>query len=288
MHSARARRDLRATIIACLTAAAWVVSMLPLVAVAHQDVALKIQKVSNQIEASPDDYNLYIKRGNLQRDHGDWDLALQDFDQADVRGPDSLDIDLDYYRAQVWLESGDAPLARPALDRFIQARPEHYRGRVLSARCWAALGNIEAATAEYATALKLAQSTTPDIYIERANMFVATGDTRSALASIQEGVDRIGPIITLIRFALALEESRNDYQAALGWLNQLPPTVQAQARWLLKKGDYYAALEHDAAAQEQWLAAQQALQALPVSRREVPANVALGETLQQRLGPNTP
>jgi tetratricopeptide (TPR) repeat protein len=249
----------------------------------HTAIDEQIQSVNVRINEAPTDYLLYLRRANLNRIHGDWDASLADYAKAEEFGPEELTQDLYFYRGRVWFDAGNYRLAREALDHFLKIRPDHYEARLTSARTWVALHNTDAATSDFSYALQLAENPSPDLYLERSAVFASAGHNEEALNGIREAVEKLGPIITLVQFAIELEVSQQHYQEAQSWVTMLPDAVKNQSRWLMQSGDLYAALEETHSAHEQWLAALKALDALPESRQKVPANMNLRAELKTRL-----
>jgi tetratricopeptide (TPR) repeat protein len=249
----------------------------------HTAIDEQIRSVSIRINEAPTDYTLYLRRANLQRLHRNWDASFADYAKAEEFGPQELTQDLDFYRSRVWFDAGNFKQARQALDRFLEIRPDHYEARLTSARTWVALGNTDAAAKDFTYALKLSENPSPDLYLERSASLASAGHNDEALDGIREAIERLGPIITLVQFAVELEESRNNYQAAQLWIKMLPDAVRNQPRWLMQSGDLHAATEQTDSANKQWSAALEALEALPASRQNVPANISLRDALETRL-----
>ncbi|MBT8069834.1 MAG: tetratricopeptide repeat protein, partial [Gammaproteobacteria bacterium] len=69
----------------------WVLA--PLAVYAHTDLQLQIEQLTAQMEQAPGNVELYLKRGNLLRRHGDWALARADFKRVRKIQPDNEIID---------------------------------------------------------------------------------------------------------------------------------------------------------------------------------------------------
>lgn len=250
---------------------------------AHTATDKQLEKVDKKIAASPDDFDLYMRRANIHRLHQDWDKALADYATAEKLGPPELALDMDFYRGQIWFDAGELNKARPALDRFIERKPDHYQARLLSARIWAALNDTDAALAEYKATIAIAADPSPGLYLERAQLQVDAGRIDAALQGIDEAVAQKGPLVTLIKFGVDTEEQRGNYLTALDWLGRLPANIRMQPKWLMRSGDLHAALEQPDAARADWQTALKRIDVLPLSRRETPANAELRTELGKRL-----
>ena len=50
--------------------------------------------MTEQIKQNPNDASLYLKRGELHRDHRDWSAALADYDVAIKLDPERIEVEL--------------------------------------------------------------------------------------------------------------------------------------------------------------------------------------------------
>src|SRR5262245_13784141 len=88
---------------------------LPITVTAHGDLHEQIAIASKLIQKDAKNAELYLKRGELHRAHGDWDAALADYERAAELDPKLLVVDLARGKA---LLAADWPLsAKVALDR---------------------------------------------------------------------------------------------------------------------------------------------------------------------------
>lgn len=251
---------------------------------AHRNIDVRINAINEQIHADPQNYLLHIKRGELHAEHSEWETALADYDRAQELGPEALAKDLDLLRGYVWLRSGEPALARAALDRYLIYKPGSSQAHLASARVWAALDREEEALDDYNEAITLAKAPTPNLFIERAELLVATGKTQEAIAGIEDGVRRIGPIATLVQFAVETERAAGNNKAALIWIERLSPQLQQSPRWLLVKGDVYADSDDAERATQAWQEARTSINNLPESRQQLPVFQKLMAELETRLG----
>ena len=143
---------------------------------AHGDLHERIAALTKQIDLSPTNAELYLKRGELHRAHRDWKVALADYDRAAQLRPD-LDV-VDLLRGLTFLASGAPEAAIPALDRFLKRQPEHAEARVARARTLVKLGRHLAGAEDFTRALAQMTAPKPEYYLERAQALVTLGDTR--------------------------------------------------------------------------------------------------------------
>ena len=94
----------------------------PLAARAHGDVHDQITLVTQQIREETTNATLYLKRGELNRFHHDWDAAQSDYDKVTQLMPEFAAID--FFRGRMLLEAGRPRPARACLDGFLK---KHYQ-----------------------------------------------------------------------------------------------------------------------------------------------------------------
>ena len=56
--------------------------MTPLTVHAHAELIIQIEMMNKEIEKSPNDPDLYLRRGQLRREHAEFDEAYADFERA--------------------------------------------------------------------------------------------------------------------------------------------------------------------------------------------------------------
>ena len=226
----RYRRIIR---VALLATAAWVTSGSRL-ASAHDGLAERIAALSAQITQSPSSPSLLVKRAELYRENRQWSEALADLDRAERI--DSTIAIVNLVRAHVHLERKNWPAAADAATRFISRQPDHADARVVRARAYVQLGRRQEAAADFTSALAVRPK--PDLYIERAKALEGPGRDAlgQALRSLDEGLARLGPIVTLELEAIDLELRLNRYDAALARLDGITARAPRKDTWLARRG----------------------------------------------------
>src|SRR6185503_7262245 len=207
------------TRIVWLITAAISLAMLSSYAQAHEGLHQQIVSITAKIKRDPKNAALYVQRGELHRLHRDWTRAAADYDRAARLQPEMKVID--FVRGRMLFESGRLKRARFTLDRFLAQQPSHFEGLVTRARVLARMGAASEAINDYSQALAL--SPDPDLYLERAevtagNARFAARDTRridDALTGLDDGIKRLGSVVTLQIAAIELELRRHNYDAAL-------------------------------------------------------------------------
>src|SRR5881396_2967287 len=217
---------------------AWLFVLLaaggPTPAGAHPDLIIQIEEVTKQIEQEPNNPELYLKRGELRRAHIEWDAAYADYERAFALAPDMAAIDL--ARGRLFLDSGWPLSARAALDRFLSRQPNGVEGLILRARALTRLNLRLAAAQDYSRAIGLSPEPGPELYIERAQVLAAEGSEYlpSALEGLDEGIRKLGPLVTLQLFAIDAELKQKNIDGALARLDQVAQKSPRKETWLAR------------------------------------------------------
>jgi predicted Zn-dependent protease len=259
------------------------VALLSSFAVAHEGLHEQIVAITAKIKRDPRNASLYLQRGELHRLHRDWTRAAADYDRAARLQPDLTIIDL--ARGKMLFESGRFLRARSTLNRFLIQQPGHYEGLVTRARVLAGMGLRSDAITDFGEALARSTAPDPDLYIERAH--AAAGDEKridEALDGLDEGIRRLGPLVTLQVTAIDLELRRHNYDGALARLDQVTSQSERKETWLVRRGEILKLAGRQEEARVAFNAALIAIESLPPERRQNRAVTALQLRARSALG----
>ena len=250
---------------------------------AHQQIGLKLDQLNAEITEHPNDAELYVLRSDLYRLNRKWTLAEADLETAVGLTPN--DPDLQFYLGRLWFDTGRPARARSALDQFIAARPGHVPGLVMRGRVLGALGDRLAAAADYDRVIARLDPPEPEHYLQRARWLVAEGGAHvdAGLRGIDEAIVRLGPLVTLIEFAIDVETGRGRYDVALARFASLPDVLAGRPDWLARRGDVLHAAGRVHEASTAYADALAAIEALSAKRRTVKVTVALEARLRRLL-----
>lgn len=240
-------------------------ALLPSFVLAHEGLHEQIQAVTAKIKRDPRNASLYLRRGELYRLHREWRRAAADYDRAERLQPDLKIVDL--ARGKMLFESGRFRPAKVVLDRFLGRQPGQYEGLITRARVFARLGVRSDAIRDFSDAL--AKAADPDLYIERAQM--TAGDEQGvgeALKGLDEGIKRLGPVVTLQLFAIELELRRHHYDAALVRLDAITSKSERKETWLVRRGEILKLAGRTEEAHAAFNAALVAIDSLPPALRQ--------------------
>lgn len=256
----------------------------PAAALAHGDLHEQIAAVTQRIEAEPGNAELRLRRGELHRLHGAWRAARTDYDKAANLDP-KLDA-VEFARCRLWFDSGDWEKARASLNRFLARTPTHADALAMRARVLAKLGHPAAAADDFARAIQSSASAGPELYIERASTLASCGSKRvdAALQSLDEGIAKFGPLVTLELPAIELEMRRTRYNDALARLEKAAARSPRKESWLARRGEILECAGRPAEARAAFTAALAAINSLPPHTRNTKAVTELTARVRISLG----
>jgi predicted Zn-dependent protease len=241
-------------------------------AYAHEGLHEQIAAITAKIKRDPKNASLYLQRGELHRLHRDWSRAAIDYNRAARLEPGLTIVDL--ARGKMLFESGRLQRSKLVLDRFLSQQPNHFEGLTTRARVLAKLGSTADAIKDFTGAI--AQSPEPELYLERAETTVRDGKRLDeALSGLDEGIKRLGPIVTLQLPAIELELRCQKYEGALSRLDLIAAQSERKETWLVRRGEILRLTGRDEEARAAFNAALVAIESLPPWRRQSKAVTAL-------------
>ena len=248
---------------------------------AHDGLREQIAAISTQIAASPDNVELIVRRAALHRAARHWKEALADLDRAGALAPGSTAIDL--VRARVLFDTGDLQGAVDATSRVLGRDSGQVDALIVRGRARSRLGRSRDAVTDLTRALDARPQ--PDLYIERARATLGSGRVAidAALSGLDEGIVRLGPIVTLELEALDLELRLERYDSALLRLDRDSAQAQRKESWRVRRAGILEKAGRPGEAREAYLAALAAAEALPAPVQRTPALSALIDRLHTDL-----
>lgn len=243
----------------------FVASLAAVSVYAHPEIDDALARLNTLIAASPKDADLYLERGELYVRHEDWVSAEANYLRAAELAPQHPGLP----RVLGALEFAQGRLAdaRKHFDAAIARNPADAESLVLRARTLSALNVRPAAIADYDRALKLLENPPPEIFLERAALHASPKD---ALRGLDEGLARLGPIISLQLRALTIEEAAGLVDAALKRVDAIAKQTERPEVWLKRRGDILARAGRTREADAAYAAARTAIDALPDWLRDSP------------------
>jgi tetratricopeptide (TPR) repeat protein len=265
------------------TLCAVALALLPLRALAHGDFHTLIIEANKVIEQDPTNPEGYLKRGELYRLHQQWDAARVDFDRAESLGATPASLDLG--RGRLYLDTEWPLSARAAFDRFLIAQPKHVEAFVLRGRALLKLGQALSAAEDFTRAIAASPEPGPELFIERAQLMAAAGAEHlpAALRGLDEGIEKLGPLVTLQLTAIDLELKQKNYDSALARLDRVAEKSPRKESWLARRGEILLQANRPDEAKQAFQSALKSLETLPPVRRNVPAVLELERRIKREI-----
>lgn len=242
---------------------------------AHPGLEDALVRLNAGIAAEPANPELYLERGELYTAHEDWIAAEANFLRAAELAPHHPR--LNRARGTLALATGRATEALTLITVALQREPADPEALLVRARAQARLGHRDAAVSDLTAVLGLVAAPSPELYLERAALLAPA----AAVRSLDEGVQRIGPALTLHLRALELELSLGAVDAAVTRIDGLAERSERKESWLKRRGDVLARAGRLQEARASYAAALAAIAALPDWLRASPPTVKLAEELSR-------
>lgn len=250
-------------------------------AAAHGNLHEQIEQLTAVLKDKPNDARLWHKRGELYRAHHEYAHALADYAQAELLDPGLEVIYLS--RGRVMYESARYPDAYRALSQFLQMAPEHAEALYLRARTRIELGQRHAAELDFAEALANSPEPGPELYLERAANLAQAGKVSPALAVLEQGLSRLGPVVTLEDAAINIELHARRFAPALSRIDTMLARSERKEHLLARKAQILEASGDKAAARKVRKEAISAIEGLPEIKRKLDATQKLHQELSTAL-----
>lgn len=212
----------------------------PAVLVAHPGADAALAYFNQQIREQPAQQLLYIQRGVIYSNDGQYQKALEDFRQAARLGERilvSFDLGVLHYRM------GEFAAARHYFDEFLQRFPNHAACLEYRARLLRDAGDYGGAVADFRRLFELRERPNPGDFSSVASMLASAGDdaVEQALAILDQGNSMLGLTPQLQQQAIELELRRGRPDHAIDRLRRLEPLLGESPEWKVDLADLHLA-----------------------------------------------
>ena len=248
---------------------------------AHGVTSEQVKQLTEQIQRTPNNADLYLRRGELHRHLGNAKAALADFDKVQELAPERLEVNV--YRARLYLEANVPEMAQLVLDRYLKLRPTHTEAVLLRAQTNAKLGEQALAIQDYTTALSRLVQPKPELFLARAQLQVEGNQLVAALTGLDEGIAKLGSLVTLQLMAIEIEVKRKRWDAALTRLDGLAAQSERKEHWLVQRAEILLQANRKDEAQQCLVAARSVIAALPDHFRRTQAIATLNAKAAEML-----
>lgn len=242
-------------------------------ALAHGSLHSQIQDLNTTMRREGKSAPLLVQRGRLQMEHGNNKSATQDFLLALKLNPGERSAY--YYLAEQAFNRNKLPDARRYAEKFLamlKGEPGAIvRGQTLYGQILLAQGQYRAAETSFRIAVDQAAEPSPEYYLHLADAQGKAGATGDALASLDEGMQKLGMLTVLQNKAINLAIESKAWDDALTRLDALIMQGQGLPELYLRKARILLAAERQPTAKEAVQEGLAAIDQVPAARRETPA-----------------
>jgi tetratricopeptide (TPR) repeat protein len=179
---------------------------------AHDAIENQVHRLGHQIEAHPQDADLYLQRGRAWLEVRQYDKANADFRQALVLQPADYVVAY-FYLAESDLAAGHYDAAEENAQRYLQHTTT--LNNTIRANAWWLLGDILAARQKnreavlaYQHAWQLQQPVSPDMVLRYARVLEQEKQWDQAIAVLESGQQQLGTLPTLTMQIQQLKQKR--------------------------------------------------------------------------------
>lgn len=256
-------------------------TLLAVAAYAHGPLHEQIAAVTAEIEVRPT-AALYLQRAELQRHHGEWKASADDYAEAARLDPKLAQVDLG--RAKLALDFGRPRDAVAPARRFLRVKPDNMEGRSALAEAWHRTGKYREAATEYERAIRCPGGEQPELFLAAARAWDAARSPARAITALDEGMRKLGELVTLQSQAIEIERKRKRWGAALARVDRAMSKSPRKEMWLALRGDILTEAKRPADARAAYAEALAAIDALPPGLRGVRAMDELSQRVRAALG----
>ncbi len=256
------------SVVATIVLQVAIVCLFSLPVSGHEGLHEQIIAVTKQIRKSPKDPALYLKRAELYRLHEEWKNAEADLVRAERLDRNLTAVDLGW--GKLWLDAKQFSKAHTALEKYLLKQPNSFEGAITMARVLAKL-KTDTSINYFTKAIVLAPHDSAEIYLERTEVLATAGRIDEALSGLDEGIKKLGTLVTLQNAAIELEVRRRRYDLALERLDILAVAMPRKETFLLRRGEILLQAGRPCEARSSLIESQSGFDALPVPRKNVRA-----------------
>jgi predicted Zn-dependent protease len=264
----------------------FLATALVLNASAHELLEAQITDYTRRLNASTNSTTnsaLYRLRGEAYCVHGDFSAAARDFDLAEKLAPAESAVHL--LRARLRLDEQQPQKALASINLFLAVRKDSVDGFAVRAKAKKELGDFSGAAEDYSAAIKLSTRSSPEFFLLRAQALNSAGEMylSQAVSGLDDGIKQLGPVPSLMQYALELELRLKAFDSALRRLDQIATQTPRQESCWFQRGEILRQAGRLQEARVAYQSATDALQKLPERLRNSRAMQVLQTRIQEGL-----
>lgn len=201
----------------------------------HESITHQIEDVTKAIQQDARNVKHYWKRATLYRLNEDYDAALADV--KIIKELDEKDMKVHLLLAQIYHDSQKYENAMVAVTKFLVDFPKHTKAYWLRAQIFEKQKKLLEASHDYAFVFNTTSRLEPKHVQMYANALVEAGELLKALGILEQGMERLGALLTLQTMAIDLERKLLLFDEALQRIAHLEHRSPRKSRWLALQGD---------------------------------------------------
>lgn len=260
--------------------------IIPPLAMAHGGLKRDIAALDDTLVSRPMDVHALLHRADLLRLEGSFTQALEDLERVEGLQPGSPEAA--WVRARIMVDQHREAAALGELDLWLAAHPGHVPALVLRAEAHHFVGDLEGAARDYQSAIEStienAGAAEPEWFTALATVRQRQAMPEEALATLERGLNQLGPLLSLQIPALELELALTREDQALKRMGRILANIPRKEAWLVRRAELLERMGRPEDAQEDWAAVITACELLPLSQR----NTRAVQTLLQRARSRAP
>jgi len=198
---------------------------------AHPDLLLQIEGLTEQLERQPDNVELLLKRGDLQRRHESRVLARADFNRVREIQPDNTSID--WFEGRLEIEAGRPDEGVQFLNRFLLNNPGHAIALQNRAQGYLLLQRPLLAAQDFNAVIRASDRPAPSLFSANALALVEAGADHfsSAMRVVRKGLEQFPSEIRLTAIGVDISLAQSNTDMASKLIGQLPAPIQQLPQW---------------------------------------------------------
>lgn len=228
----------------------------------HPGVGDRIHLLNDAIADQPENQYLYVQRSLAHSENGSALEAMQDIQRATNLGDP---VNAAFVHGVVLYRESSYRRAQQNFDQYLMAHPEHLESLEYRARLLRDTGQDKAALNDFFRIFSLNPAPNPGLYISASDLMVELPSygIEAAVSLLDQGMTKLGAVTQLQRRAIALEQQRNNYPAAIRRMHQLPLSLRSTPQWKIELAQFHLLNSDQKGAEALLLSASLQLDSLP-------------------------
>jgi predicted Zn-dependent protease len=244
--------------------------------IAHPGAHRSIEELDELLAKNPAEPALLIARGSLHTYSGQWEQAERDLALAMKTGNK---INVTFELARLCFHTGAYKKALDFIDQYIGSNPDYAPAFLMKARIAEASQQKDIAVKSYRTYFEKAANPHPGDYLASAQLLssIGTSGIARAIDVLDAGINEIGLIPQLQRYAMKLELDRGEQEKAINRWHSLKHQLGESPRYKITLAQLLMLTHKITEARQMTKAVRSQLSKL----KKTPANDALARKLSE-------